>query len=210
MSMQSLYDFYDDVNEENEGKYLREIYAEQGYSIKGIHEPSMEESIHEAARNGHAGIIQEWLNRGVSIDVYDENHETQAYSALSNLKVDTFEALVLAGADVNAKDAYGSTLFQNAFVFISDYPFFDLIVEEMVQRGADTNVKDETGYTVLQNIDLFPYEDEEEKEEVRYILQNADKIRAEYLAKQAKIQQPVKVATHNATVDVNQNIKQNG
>ena len=66
-------------------------------------------ALHHAANSGNIAVVESLVKAGAEIDALDENSRTPLIHAAIGLcpELDTFEILVNAGADVNARDNWG-------------------------------------------------------------------------------------------------------
>lgn len=83
---------------------------------------------------------------------WDNGRSTGLHAFSFNGNLDMLEALLDAGADVNAKDVHGRT------PIFSALPLADpSIVRRMIAAGADMTIEDNSGLTALQRVAMFDY-----------------------------------------------------
>jgi ankyrin repeat protein len=101
-----------------------------------------------AAMNGHAQIVQELINRGVSLEDLDNNDMTPLMAAISSEKstLESINLLLLNGADVQAMYEEEGV---DAILFASRLGRAD-IVPALISAGADVESRDDNyGLTPL-------------------------------------------------------------
>jgi serine/threonine protein kinase len=93
-----------------------------------------------AAKDGHAGIVNDLLNAGAKLDARDNDGDTALmYAAIDN-RVDVVSVLLKAGADVNAKNNKGDTP-----LLAASLRGRTETVKLLLAAGADASVKNQKG-----------------------------------------------------------------
>jgi cytohesin len=98
-------------------------------------------TIHAAVRLGDADKTRSFLEKGIDVNVRDENGATPLHLATNK---DVVELLIAKGADVNAKDKNDCTPLHSAVKEGRQD-----VAELLVVKGADINAKDKSEYTPL-------------------------------------------------------------
>jgi uncharacterized protein len=99
-----------------------------------------------AAMNGHADLVTLLATKNTNLDQLSEMQysENALHLASRNGHTAVIEALLKAGADVNALEGTHST----ALMYAAYYGHLDA-VELLIQQGAELNVRDNGGHTAL-------------------------------------------------------------
>jgi hypothetical protein len=93
-----------------------------------------------AAKDGHAGIVNDLLNAGAKLEARDNDGDTALmYAAIDN-RVDVASVLLNAGADVNAKNNKGDTP-----LLAASLRGRTETVKLLLAAGADASVKNQKG-----------------------------------------------------------------
>lgn len=98
-----------------------------------------------AARNGDTARVKRLLEEDVDPNVRDADGETALFAAASSMRGDTVQALLDAGAEVNAANS------RNGWTPLMIAAFFGAVdgVRLLLQAGADVNATNQYGETAL-------------------------------------------------------------
>lgn len=109
-----------------------------------------------AAMNGHADLVALLATKNANLDQLSEMQykENALHLAARNGYTAVIEALLKAGADVNALEGTHST----ALMYAAYYGHLEA-VELLIKQGAELNVRDQGGHTVLYWANFRNYED---------------------------------------------------
>lgn len=131
-SMRSLISAGVDVNEREE------VFGTTPLLVAVTEGERANESTHEQ--------VQVLLNAGAvaSLEVKNEEGQTALYVAAGSNKVETVNALLQAGADVNATNNWGTTPLMKASSF-----GFDGCVAALIDAGADVSARNSFGETAI-------------------------------------------------------------
>lgn len=127
-----------------------------------------------AVYSGNIEITEKLINLGADI-----NKCKALNAAVNSGYIEMVEKLIDFGADVNGKagEENWTPLHEAVWLGKNNVP----MVRMLIERGADVNIQNDWGRTPLDMID-----DNKHGEEIKELIQNADKIRADYLARQAQ------------------------
>ncbi|PIE98156.1 MAG: hypothetical protein CR988_04285 [Treponema sp.] len=101
--------------------------------------------LHSAATNGHIGMAEFLLGKGVPVNSRNLSNSTPLHEAVRNGQVELAFLLLGAGADPNAKDAFGNTPLHLVMPEASRSPLFS----RLLSSNANPNIKDNYGETPL-------------------------------------------------------------
>jgi serine/threonine protein kinase len=97
-----------------------------------------------AAKDGHAGIVNDLLNAGAKLEARDNDGDTALmYAAIDN-RVDVMRALLDAGSEVNARNNKGDTP-----LLAASLRGRTEAVKLLLAAGADASLKNQKGQTAL-------------------------------------------------------------
>jgi ankyrin repeat protein len=122
-----------------------------------------EQGFLDAAMDGDAQLVKEFLEKGVDVNVtYDEDGINALMQAAAGSHAEVVKVLLKAGANVDAKDSKGMTAFLVA-VDACGSLHGDLEIEEpywevmrlLAGAGADVNAKDGEGQTAMAIADSY-------------------------------------------------------
>ena len=107
-------------------------------------------ALHWASGNGHADVVELLIGKGVKVGVRNGRGETPLSCVIRSCWRDIekakaiIEALIKAGADINAKNKDGNTALHR----VSERGHAKM-VEALIKAGADINAKNKDGNTAL-------------------------------------------------------------
>ena len=110
-------------------------------------------ALHWASGNGHADVVELLIGKGVKVGVRNGRGETPLSCVIRSCWRDIekakaiIEALIKAGADINAKNKDGNT----ALHWVSECGHAD-VVKLLINAGADINAKNKDGDTALHRV----------------------------------------------------------
>lgn len=113
-----------------------------------------DETLLDLAQSGKASSVRAAIKRGSDVNEKNEKGETPLMLA-ARWNPDSFpvmKLLIAAGADVNAKDRYDTTILMAALLSYRRTTTLDIvkaIVKALIAAGADVNAKDKDGKTAL-------------------------------------------------------------
>jgi ankyrin repeat protein len=110
----------------------------------GAGEPALAEALHQAATHGDARQVTALLERGAPLEARDGEGRTPLLAAVRQRRADTARVLILAGADVNAKDR----ILDSAYLLAGASGQRE-ILELTLQHGADLRSTNRYGGTAL-------------------------------------------------------------
>lgn len=106
----------------------------------------------DASANGDTATISRWIAEGADINVANEKGWTPLVIAAFNQNMETVEALVDAGADVNHQSVNGTTVFLYTKTKIMETGEYSLL-DYLLQKGAEINTRDfKKEWTVFQYV----------------------------------------------------------
>lgn len=101
-------------------------------------------ALKHAAENGHVGIVDLLIKRGVNVDAANVDDTTPLKAASERGHLEIVKLLLANGADVNAKNDFGRTALQQA----SGNGHFEIVML-LLENGADVNARTKRGYSAL-------------------------------------------------------------
>ncbi len=125
--------------------------------------------LHKAAEKGHVEIIQYLLSESepLNVNVRDKEGNTPLHYAISSSnESEVIERLLALGADVDAKNKRGQTIFNivpedsKLKAYLLHYAVFSQeskTIERLLNEGADVNVRNKMGQTIF---DIVPQDSE--------------------------------------------------
>lgn len=102
-------------------------------------------TIHDAAFNGDKEKVDQFLSKGVPVNLQDKSGATPLIKALKNHKYDVAKLLIEKGADMNVLDPQTGL---PAIVFAANYKELD-IIQAFITNGANVNLAHKDGFTAL-------------------------------------------------------------
>ncbi|MBP5534344.1 MAG: ankyrin repeat domain-containing protein [Alphaproteobacteria bacterium] len=145
------------------------------------------EVLRSAVFSGNIEITEKLINLGADI-----NKCKALNAAVNSGYIEMVEKLIDFGADVNGKAGDDNwTPLHEAVCWLgkNNVP----MVRMLIERGADVNIQNKFGQTPLDML-MDPRNEIKHREEMKELIRNAAKIRADYLARQT---QPTIVAKRN-------------
>lgn len=119
--------------------------------------------LHKAAQNGDVAFINEFANNPYPVDEVNDRGWTPLVLAVYSGHIDTINALLLHGANINYQNPNGTSILMYAktnLLFTKNYALLDYLIE----RGANIYLRDKVNnWTVLDYIkekgdmDMFVY-----------------------------------------------------
>ena len=94
-----------------------------------------------ASDNGNARIVNLLLEKGIDVNITDDENDTALSIAVRNAKYDVVELLLEKGADINKENNDGDTPLMHAIIF-EDYDMVELLLEHPyinIELDLDTN-----------------------------------------------------------------------
>jgi len=104
------------------------------------------EDLMTASANGDVGRVQQLLRNGAQVNQHTSNGKTAIHYAAQSKNVLVVQALIQAGADVNAKSEGNVTPLMLSVDMAFGQPDISLA---LINAGADVNAADENGDTAL-------------------------------------------------------------
>ncbi|CAH2322308.1 fibronectin type 3 and ankyrin repeat domains 1 isoform X2 [Pelobates cultripes] len=109
-------------------------------------------AMHWAADGGHLKVIQWMINDGCEVDVKDHQSEWTPLMRVSAItgNTDIAQILIIAGANVNAKDRDGKTP-----LMIAALNNHENLVRLLIEKGAKCDIKTEYGISIMDMAKAF-------------------------------------------------------
>ena len=101
-----------------------------------------------AASKNYLNIVIELIDKGVELDILDDNKYTALMYAAGNDHPDIVKILIDGHADINIQNAQGNT----ALIFAADNDHPD-IVKILIDEDADINIQNNDGMTALDVVE---------------------------------------------------------
>ena len=129
-------------------------------------------ALHKAGGKGYTSVIRTLIEAGADVNMQLCDGCTALHEAVYNKRLEMVKALIEFGADLNLKDNQGETA-----LYVAAKLNRRKMVKTLIENGADVNIKNKDGKTAWIDAD---------DEKIKDLIDNADKIRADYLKKQSK------------------------
>lgn len=111
------------------------------------------EKFFNACITGDSDIVMEFLNENqYPIDIRNEKNWTGLIMACFNEREKVAKLLIENGADINATNHKGTTVFMYAKTPVQQNPTKVFLLNYLLENGANINAKDEKGLTVLDYV----------------------------------------------------------
>lgn len=108
--------------------------------------------LHMAAQWTSAQRVRELIAKGAIVDIRSDEHAcciTPLFSAACHCNIGALDALLLAGADVEARDSNGRTALMYAVTAFENWQHRVACVRKLVAAGVPLNAQNEGGATAL-------------------------------------------------------------
>lgn len=114
--------------------------------------PALAGPLHDAAKSGDAGAVEQLLAGGVDVNEKDAGFNTALHWAAGKGHLAVIRVLVSKGADINAKDIGDWTPLQHAMEVGDNYTD---AAKFLIAKGADVNSLDSNGASPLDTATRF-------------------------------------------------------